>query len=144
MRRSLKKLSQNGEKRGQNGENLHKAIHQFSHKAIYVNVHNYHPPKVFLSETLYVELTKNLIICFGVILAPLLLDTTKTLDSCLLLLNLKQRNFTVATETANHRKPSTSTQNHPLPSKTIHPKTSSITLNQLSPLETTHNQLEST
>ena len=50
-----------------------------------------YPPKVFLSETLYFELPKNLVICFKGTLASLLLDTTKTSHSCLLLLNLKQR-----------------------------------------------------
>ena len=50
-----------------------------------------HPPKVFLSETLYVELPKNLVICFKGTLASLLLDTTKTPHSCLLLLNSEQR-----------------------------------------------------
>ena len=79
MRRSLKKLTQNGEKRSQNGENLHKAIYVY-------------PPKVFVSETLYVELPQNFVICFKGILAPLLLDTKKIRHNCLLLLNFKHRN----------------------------------------------------
>ena len=50
-----------------------------------------HPPKVFLSETLYAELPQKLVICFKGTLASLLLDTTKTTYSCLLLLDFKQR-----------------------------------------------------
>ena len=50
-----------------------------------------HPCKIFLSETLYFELPKNLVICFKGTLASLLLDTKKTSHSCLLLLNVKQR-----------------------------------------------------
>ena len=42
-----------------------------------------YPPKVVLSETLYFELPKNLVICFKETLASLLLDTTKTPHSCL-------------------------------------------------------------
>ena len=86
MRRSLEKLPQNGEKWNQNRESLHKAI--------YVNLHkkNFpHQPKVFLSETLYFELPKNLVNCFKGTLASLLLYTTKTSHSCLPVLNLKQR-----------------------------------------------------
>ena len=47
--------------------------------------------KIFLSETFFVELPKNLVICFKGTLASLLLDTTKTPHSYLLLLNIKQR-----------------------------------------------------
>ena len=82
MTRSLNKLPQNGEKRSQNWENLYQAI--------YVRQNFSHPPKVFLSETLYDELPKNVVICFKGTLASLLLDTTKTPHSCLLLLNFKQ------------------------------------------------------
>ena len=60
--------------------------------SIFIRKNISHPPKVFLSETLYFELPKNLVICFKETLAPLLLDTTKTSHSCLRLLNLKQRN----------------------------------------------------
>ena len=42
-----------------------------------------HPPKFFLSETLFVELPKKLVICFEGTLASLLIDATKTPDSCL-------------------------------------------------------------
>ena len=86
MRRSLKNLLQNGEKRSQNRENLHKAIYiyisifirkNFPHPhKVFLNFS--HPPKVFLSETLYFELPKNLVICFKRTLVSLLLDTTKT------------------------------------------------------------------
>ena len=82
MTRSLNKLPQNGEKRSQNWENLYQAI--------YVRQNFCHPPKVFLSETLYDELPKNVVICFKGTLASLLLDTTKTPHSCLLLLKFKQ------------------------------------------------------
>ena len=44
-----------------------------------------HPTNIFLSETLYDELSKNLVICFKGTLASLLLDTTKTPHSWLLL-----------------------------------------------------------
>ena len=86
MRRSLKKLPQNGEEQSQNQEKLHKAI--------YVNIHKkklFLPTQDLLSETLYFELPKNLVICFKGTLASLLIDTTKAFHSCLLLLNLKQR-----------------------------------------------------
>ena len=86
IKRTLKKLPQNEEKRSQNRENLQKAI--------YVNFHGknfLYPPKFFLSETLNFELPKNLLICYKGTLASLLLDATKTSHSCLLVLNLKQR-----------------------------------------------------
>ena len=50
-----------------------------------------HAPKAFLSDTLYVELPKNFVICFIGTLTSLLLDTTKAPHSCRHLLNLKQR-----------------------------------------------------
>ena len=50
-----------------------------------------HTPKVLLSETLYGELPKNLVICFKGTLPPLLLDAAKTPYGCLLLLSLKQQ-----------------------------------------------------
>ena len=49
-----------------------------------------HTPNVFLSETLYGELPKNLVICFKETLASLLQNSTKTPHSCLLPLNFKQ------------------------------------------------------
>ena len=52
--------------------------------------------------------------------------------------------FTVAIKTANYWKPPETNQNHLQAPKTILPKTSAITLNQPSLLETTHNQPEST
>ena len=84
IKRSLKKLPQNGEKRSQNGEN--KAIYASFHKTIF-----YYSRKVFLSETLFVELPKNIVICSKGALTSLLLGSTKTPQSCLLLLNFKQR-----------------------------------------------------
>ena len=50
-----------------------------------------YPPKAFLSNTLYSELPKNLVICFKGTLASFLQDTTKTFHGCLHLLNLEQR-----------------------------------------------------
>ena len=83
MRRSLKTLPQNGEKRSQNQENLHKAIYvNFDKKKPLL------PTQGLLSETI---LTINLVIYFKGTLTPLLVDTTKTFHSCLLLLSLKQR-----------------------------------------------------
>ena len=79
-------MPHNGEKRSQNGENLQKDIY-----ANFRNKKLLSPPKVFSSETLYVELLKNLVICFERTLASLLVDTTKTPHSCLLRLYLKQR-----------------------------------------------------
>ena len=109
-----------------------------------------YPPKVFLSETLYFELPKNLVICFKGTLASLLLDTTKTSHNCLLLLNLKQRispQLLKLQISENHPNPPKTIYKHPKPSqssKTIHPKISAITLNQPSPLKAIHNQPEST
>ena len=83
MRRYLKKFSQNGEKMSQNGENLHKAIYASFHKTKLFSPTQGH-------FKCHVELPKNLVICFKETLASLSLDTTKTPDSCLLLLNFKQ------------------------------------------------------
>ena len=101
-----------------------------------------HPPKVFLSETLYVELPKNLVICFKGTLASLLLDTTKTSHSCLLLFNIKQRissqllkqqiseNHLNSPKTiCKHPKPSTFIQNHPPKNIYNHPKPTITTQN---------------
>ena len=46
--------------------------------SIFIRKNFSHPPKVFLSETLYFELAKNLVICFMRTLASLLLDTANT------------------------------------------------------------------
>ena len=46
--------------------------------SIFIRKNFSHPPKVFLSKTLYFELPKNLFICFKRTLASLLLDATKT------------------------------------------------------------------
>ena len=58
--------------------------------SIFIRKNLSYPPMVFLSETLYFELPKNLVICFKGTLASLLLDTTKSSNNCLFLLNLKQ------------------------------------------------------
>ena len=58
--------------------------------SIFIRKNFSYPPKVFLSETLYFQLPKNLVICFKGTLASLLLDTTRSSHSCLLLLYLKQ------------------------------------------------------
>ena len=58
--------------------------------SIFIRKNFSYPPKVFLSETLYFQLPKNLVICFKGTLASLLLDRTRSSHSCLLLLYLKQ------------------------------------------------------
>ena len=58
----------------------------------------YLTPKAFLSETLYFELPKILVICFKETLASLLLDSTKTHPP---------KNI------CNHPKPTITTQSHP-------------------------------
>ena len=81
-----------------------------------------YPPKVFLSETLYFELPKNLVICFKGTLASLLLDTTKTSHSCLLLLNLKQRispQLLKLQISESHLNPPKAICKHPKPSTAI-------------------------
>ena len=101
-----------------------------------------HQPKVFVSETLYAELPKNLVICFKGTLASLLLDTIKTSQSCLLLLNFKQRISTLLLKleiTQNHLKPpkaiwkcpkpSTIIQNHSRKNICNHPKSTITTRN---------------
>ena len=94
--------------------------------SIFIRKNFSYPPKVFLSETLYFELLKNLVICFKGTLASLLLDTTKSSQSCLLLLNLKQEissqllklkiseyHLNPPKTICKHPKPSTAIQNHP-------------------------------
>ena len=66
-------------------------IYKKLYMSVFLRQNFSHSPKVFLSETLYVEFPKNLAICFKGTEVSLLLDTTKSLHSCLLLLNLKQR-----------------------------------------------------
>ena len=74
----MKKLPQNGEKRSQNRENLHKAIYvNFLKKKLLS------PHKVFLNETLYFELPKILVICFkGTLASCFHFKGTLTLASC--------------------------------------------------------------
>ena len=83
MRRSLKKLPQNGEKASQSKEKLHNAI--------YVN---FHKTELLSFTQIKVKLyLLNYPRCSFVLkgpLASLLLDTTQAADSCLLLLNIKQ------------------------------------------------------
>ena len=86
MRRPLKKLPQNGEEQSKTRKNYIKL-----YMPIFIRKNFSYQPKIFLSETLYFELPKNLVICFKGTLASLLIDTTKAFHSCLLLLNLKQR-----------------------------------------------------
>ena len=81
-----------------------------------------YPLKVFLSETLYFELPKNLVICFKGTLASLLLDTTKSSHSCLLLLNLKQGispQLLKLQISENHLNPPKTICKHPEPSTAI-------------------------
>ena len=94
--------------------------------SVFIRKNFSYAPKVFLSETLYFELLKNLVICFKTTLASLLLDTTKSSQSCLLLLNLKQgissqllklkiseNHLNPPKTICKHSKPSTTIQNHP-------------------------------
>ena len=137
MRRFLKNLPRNGEKRSQNRENLHKAIYVIFHIKKFLV-----PTQVFLSETLYFELPKNLVICFKETFASLLVDTTKTSHSCLLLLNSKQR---ISPEllklqiSESHLNLPKTICNRPKPSTTI-PKAFGIALSQPSPLRAIHSQ----
>ena len=81
-----------------------------------------YPHKVFLSETLYFESPKNLVICFKGTLAPLLPDTTKTSHSCLLLLKLKQRILLQLLKlqiSESHLNPPKTICKHPKPSTAI-------------------------
>ena len=90
--------------------------------SIFIRKNFSYPPKVFLSETLYFKLLKNLVICFKGTLASLLLDTTKTSHSCLLLLNLKQRisqQLLKLKISENHLNPLKTICKHPKPSATI-------------------------
>ena len=90
--------------------------------SIFIRKNFSYPPKVFLSETLYFQLPKNLVICFKGTLASLLLDTTKTLHSCLLLLNLKQRispQLLKLQISENHLNPPKTICKHPKPSTAI-------------------------
>ena len=98
--------------------------------------------RVFLSETLYVELPKNLVICFNGTSAALLLDTTKTPHIFLPLLNLKQRISTwllilqiteyhlkLPKTICQHPQLSTTIQNHPPKNICNHPKPTNTTRN---------------
>ena len=90
--------------------------------SIFIRKNFSYPPKVFLSETLYFQLPKNLVICFKGTLASLLLDTTKTSHSCLLLLNLKQRispQLLKLKISENHLNPPKTICKHPKPSTAI-------------------------
>ena len=95
-------MEKNGVKKGR--------IYIKLYMSIFIRQKFCHPPKVFLSETLYVESPKNLVICFKATLASLLLDTTKTPHSCLLLLSSEQRSLEAAW---SHPRPSVGAQSHP-------------------------------
>ena len=108
--------------------------------SVFIRQNFYHPPNVFLSETLYDELPKNLVICFKGTLASLF--SAKTPHSCLLLLNFKQQispkllkleiteNHLKPPKTiCKHPKPSTIFQNHPLKNICNHPKPTITTPN---------------
>ena len=112
--------------------------------SIFIRKNLSYPPMVFLSETLYFELPKNLVICFKGTLTSLLLDTTKSSHSCLLLLNLKQgispqllklqiseNHLNPPKSICKHPKPSTTIQSHPPKNIYNHPK--SITTTQSHP-----------
>ena len=79
-----------------------------------------HPPKVFLNETLYVELPQNLVICLKGNLASLIARNYKSSPQLCTSFKFKATNFTVATETANNCKLPDTAQNHLQAPKTIH------------------------
>ena len=58
--------------------------------SVFIKQNFSHLPKVFLNKPLHGKLPKNLVNCFKGTLAPLLLDTTKSSNSCLVL-KFKQR-----------------------------------------------------
>ena len=110
--------------------------------SVFIRQNFSYSPEIFLSETLNVELPKNLVICFRETLAPLLLDATKTPHSCLLLLDLKQRISTQLLKLqiienhlkppkaiCKHPKPFTIIQNHPPKNICNHPKPTITTRN---------------
>ena len=106
-----------------------------------------HPPKVFLSETLYAELPKNLLICFKGTIASLLLDSTKAPHSSLLLLNFKQRisrSLLKLQTTENHLKPPKTICKHPKQSTTIQNHSLKNICNHPKPTITTRNHPQST
>ena len=113
MRRSLKKLPQNWEKRSQNGDNLHKGLYANFHKTKLLQ-----PTQVFLSETLYVELPKT----WSFVLASLMLLLFWSHWYYCLSTSFKfwATNFTKATKTANHWKTPETSKNHLQAPKTIH------------------------
>ena len=120
--------------------------------SIFIRKNLSYPPKLFLSETLYFELPKNLVICFKGTLASLLLDTKKTSHSCLLLLNVKQRilqqllkleisenHLNPLKTICKHPKPSTTIQNHPPKNICNHPKPTITTQSHPNQPESTQN-----
>ena len=103
--------------------------------SIFISKVSSYPQKVFLSETLYFKLPKNLVICSKGTLASLLLDTAKSSHSCLLLLNLKQdispqllklqiseNHLNPPKTICKHPEPSTAIQTHLLKNICNHPK----------------------
>ena len=118
--------------------------------SIFIRKNFSYPPKVFFSETVYFELSKNLVICFEETLTSLLLDTTKSSHSGLLVLNLRQRILPLLLKlqiSENYLNPPKTICKHPKPSTTIQshpPKNCAIALNQPSPLKAIGRQPEST
>ena len=69
-------MGKNGVKAG--GIYIKLCIYIYIYISIFIRKNFSHPRKIFLSETLYFELPKKLVICFKRTLASLLLGTTKT------------------------------------------------------------------
>ena len=107
MRRSLKKLPQNGRNWLKTGR-----IYIKLYMSIFIRKNFSYPSKVFLSGTLYSELPKNLVICFKGTCARYCKNFPWLSTS----FKFKATNFTVATRKATwiYPKPSASTQSHNL------------------------------
>ena len=113
---------------------------------IFIRQNFSHPPKVFLNQTLNVELPKNLVICFKGNLASLIARNYKSSPQLCTSFEFKATNFTVATETANNYKPPETAQKHLQAPKTIHnyPKSSTKNIcNHPKPAITTRNHPQS-
>ena len=106
--------------------------------SIFIRKNLSYPPIVFLSETLYFELPKNLVICFMGTFSVIVARYYKKFPKLSTSFKLKAMNFTVATKTAILWKPPESTQNHLQAPKTIHNHSKPSTQKHLQSPETNH------
>ena len=109
--KSCPKIAKNGVKMG--------LIYIKVYMSIFIRRNFSHPLKVFLSETLYAELCKNLVICFKGTLASCC-QILKKLPMLFTSFKFKATIFTIATKTVTHWKPLETTQNDLKASETIH------------------------